>query len=123
MSPDQFKEAINEINNFEHLKAGWDSDAALPIESSIRERAISLLADTRTVAATPDVLATPAGGIDMIWRVNLPKGPARVELHVMHKGVEVLVRLQGHRRHPIEAIVDDSQARDILLKQLKSVVG
>jgi len=62
MSPDPFKEALEEIRSFEYLKENWDSDGARPIHERVRNRAERFLTDTRTVAQPPDVLAAAADG-------------------------------------------------------------
>ena len=119
----EFKDAVDEIQRFEGLKENWDSEGARRIQEHVRSRAIRFLTGTKGVARVPDVLATPEGGIDLIWRVKLPMGPARIELHVLDKGAEVLVRVQGQRRYPLEAQLDDSQAEKTVVQYLKSSIA
>jgi len=124
VGPDPFKDALDEIRSFESLAQNWDSGGALPIQEHVRSRAERFLTETRGVAPrTPDVLATPEGGIDLIWKVKLQEGPARIELHVLDRGTELLVRLQGRRRHPFEERLDDYNAEKTVIHLLKSSIA
>jgi hypothetical protein len=121
---DHYKDALEEIQRFEHLGDNWDRDGARGVSGNVCKRAMFFLERTRHHAGTPDVLATPAGGIDMIWRIRLPQGPARVELHVVNQNrAELLVRVEGQRRHLEESVLfDDDRAGKTVLRYLESRV-
>lgn len=120
-----FEEALIALDGFKTLPENWDDEGAHGVSSDVCMRAAHFLkrAQSQSSTGAPDVFATPEGGIKLIWRVNLPPGPGRVELHVLDKGTEFLVRVQGQRRHVEDGQLSDGVAEKVLLHYLQSATA